>query len=121
MELMDLLIYQIGNEILLGFPWTVFLDPLEKYLSFYPYPLEFSASGPLTPWNFQWPSMGGKVWIFPGTTHWSSGSDGNETASFHWKSSIAGLSAVRKTETAEKKIRTVQRVFCDSAEVYIRQ
>ena len=43
MELMDLLIYQIGNEILLGFPWTVFLDPWKNIYLF-----------THTPWNF-WP------------------------------------------------------------------
>ena len=33
----------------------------------------------------------------------------------------AGLSAVRNTEWAEKKIKTVPHMFDDSAEVYIRQ
>ena len=32
---------------------------------------------------------------------------------------IAGLSAVRNTEWAEEKIKTVPHMFCDSAEVYI--
>ena len=33
----------------------------------------------------------------------------------------AGLSAVRNTELAEKKMKTTPHVFYDSAEVYIRQ
>ena len=34
---------------------------------------------------------------------------------------LSGLSAVRNTEWAEKKIKTVPHMFHDSAEVYIRQ
>ena len=57
LEFMDLLIYWIAI-----FPWTVFLDPLEKYCSSYPIQVTLGNFGlwtPHPPWNFQWPSMGG--------------------------------------------------------------
>ena len=62
--------------------------------------------------------------------NWASASHAKVTASFCWKTQritslhvhfIAGLSAVRNTEWAEKKIKTVPHMFHDSAEVYIRQ
>ena len=58
---------------------------------------------------------------------WGSALETNIISSFYWKAqhitsrSIAGLSAARNTEWAEKKIKTVLHVFYDSAEMYVYQ
>ena len=78
---MDLLIYQIANTILVGFPWTVFLDPLIKYYSSYPTPLgNFGLWTPLPALEFPVTphgGWGGWLWIFSGTTHFSRASPTN--------------------------------------------
>ena len=44
----------------------------------------------------------------------------NTSRHYMWRF-IAGLSAVRNTEWAENKIKSVLHVFYDSAEMYVRQ